>query len=65
MEYIEKVRKRLEHWMEHNEKHMEEYKKLAEELKSNGLDSAAHYIMNLVKHTENMNREIEEALKNL
>ncbi|WP_461833467.1 hypothetical protein [Desulfothermus sp.] len=65
MEYTEKVKKRLEHWMEHNNKHMEEYKKLADELKSNGLESASKYILNLVEHTQNMNREIQEALKNL
>ncbi len=62
MEYTEKVRKRLEHWLEHNEKHIEEYKKLAAELKTKGYDSAANYILKLVEHTNRMNEEIKNAL---
>lgn len=65
MEYTEKVRKRLEHWLEHNAKHMEEYKKLADELKEKGYESAANYILNLIEHTKKMNDEINNALNNI
>ncbi len=65
MDYMEKLKKRLNHWMEHNNKHMEEYEKLAEELKSKGLDDVANYILNLIKHTEKMNEDLKKALEEL
>jgi len=65
MEYTEKLKRRLEHWMEHNDKHVEEYKKVAEELKNAGYYKAGEYVLKLAEYTDKMNEEIKKALASL
>ncbi len=62
MEFEEKVIKRLTHWMEHNEKHAQEYTKLAQELLENGYEGASKHVLSLATISQEMNREIEKAL---
>ncbi len=65
MEFEERVEKRLRHWIEHNEKHSEEYKKLAGELTAKGYEGAASHILKLAEYSEEMNTEIKSALEKL
>ncbi len=37
MEFKEKAKIRVEHWLEHNEKHYDEYINFAKELEKNGM----------------------------
>ncbi len=65
MEFAQRVEKRLLHWMEHNDKHSLEYRKLAQELSSKGYEGTASHILRLAEISENMNEEIKKALKDL
>lgn len=65
MEDKKKLSVVIEHWMEHNEGHMAEYKKWAEKAGQLGLESVG---MNIRKAIEDLNRcnlSLKEALKKL
>ena len=51
--------------MEHNDKHVEEYKKVAEELRGAGHIDAAEHILKLAEYTAKMNEELKKALSTL
>ena len=65
MDSLEKKKKRLEHWIGHNEQHCEEYEKFAEELEKEGhLESAAFVreIMPLTERATEFMKKASEAL---
>lgn len=53
----------IEHWIEHNESHMNEYKKWAQTAKELGLDSVRAGIEKAMKMLAQSNNHLEKALK--
>ncbi|RLB08571.1 MAG: hypothetical protein DRG39_08660 [Deltaproteobacteria bacterium] len=65
MDFIEKARIRLEHWISHNTHHIEEYKEFAKELKEAGRLESARHIEDMVDLAEKSNESLKNALKAL
>ena len=53
----------IEHWIEHNESHMNEYKKWAQTAKELGLDSVRAGIEKAMEMLAQSNNHLEKALK--
>jgi diaminopimelate epimerase len=53
----------IEHWIEHNESHMGEYKKWAQKAGELGFDSAKAEIEEAMGKISQSNQHLEEALK--
>ncbi len=53
----------IEHWIEHNESHMEEYKKWAQTAGDLGLDSVRAEIEEAMGKLTQSNQHLEKALK--
>lgn len=58
---MEKFKKLLEHWIEHNEEHIETYKKWARELEGN----ASELLMEAVKKFEEGNEILKKIYREL
>ena len=65
MEFEEKARIRLEHWLKHGESHVDEYKIFAAELDSAGKISSAESVREMARLTEQSLASLETALKTL
>jgi hypothetical protein len=65
MEFIEKARLRLEHWVTHNDHHQEEYEMFAEQLEAAGKRKSAEYVRDMIKHTRESTDCMRKALKAL
>jgi hypothetical protein len=63
MEAIEKAKIRLEHWIDHNEHHYEEYSTFADELEKYGKTESARYVREMMALTAKSNTCLKEALK--
>jgi hypothetical protein len=48
MDSLEKTRMRVEHWLRHNEDHLQEYEKLAAELEKSGKKETADHIRDMI-----------------
>ncbi len=55
----------IEHWIEHNESHMGEYKKWAQTAGELGLDSVRAEIEKAMGEISQSNEHLERALKNI
>lgn len=55
----------IEHWIEHNESHMNEYKKWAQTAGELGLDSVRAEIEKAMKKISQSNEHLERALKGI
>ena len=55
----------IEHWIEHNESHMEEYKKWAQTAGELGLDKVKAEIEEAVGKLTQSNQHLEKALKSV
>jgi hypothetical protein len=55
----------IEHWIEHNESHMEEYKKWAHTAGELGLDLVKNEIEEAVGKLSQSNKHLEKALKSM
>ena len=67
MEFIEKAKVRLEHWISHNEHHEEEYEDFARQLENAGQDEAAGHIRKMMEFTRQGTdclRKSVDAIKN-
>jgi len=65
MDFVAKARVRLEHWLSHNDHHLEEYADFAQQLESAGnLESAGH-IREMVEHAALSAECMRKALKAL
>ncbi|MFP4036637.1 MAG: hypothetical protein ACLFUE_03870 [Desulfobacteraceae bacterium] len=51
MDFIEKARIRIEHWIEHNEQHQEEYEIFADQLEDAGKGESAGHIREMTRLT--------------
>lgn len=65
MEFQEKARIQIEHWMEHNVNHEAEYERFAEQLDKEGFSGAAEHIRELVRLTKEGTRSLQMALSSL
>jgi hypothetical protein len=65
MDFIEKVRIRLENWITHNDHHQEEYEMFAEQLKGAGKNESSEHVREMIEMTVKSNECLRKALKAL
>ncbi len=65
MEDIKRLSIVIDHWIEHNQSHIEEYKKWAKMAESMGLASVMEEIKNAIEKLKQCNNCLEMALKAL
>jgi hypothetical protein len=65
MDFVEKARIRLEHWITHNDHHQEEYALFAEQLEDAGRVESARHIREMMILTVKSTDALREALKAL
>lgn len=63
MNNVEKLRVMLQHWIEHNKGHMEEFEKWRATMKDDGQASLADHIHTTVGLMASVNAELEKTLK--
>jgi hypothetical protein len=62
MDFVEKARLRLSHWIAHNESHQEEYERLAAELDEAGKRASALQIREMVELSKRSDECLRKAL---
>ena len=65
MEFIEKARIRLEHWIAHNDQHQEEYERFSGQLEREGKAESAGYLREMMEFTSKSTECLRKALKAL
>jgi hypothetical protein len=65
MDFIEKARVRLKHWLEHNEKHQQEYASFAAELEAAGRQASAAHLREMAGLAAKSDDCLRRALKAL
>jgi hypothetical protein len=65
MEFIEKAKIRIEHWINHNVSHSHEYQELARRLDSAGKPESANYIREMSTIITSGNEKLGMALQHL
>lgn len=55
----------IDHWIEHNESHMAEYRKWAQKAEELGLDAVKAEIKNAVEKLDQCNHSLQKAMKGL
>ena len=65
MDFLEKARIRLEHWISHSEHHLEEYEMFAEQLEESGREKSASKIREMIDLESKSTQCLRSALKNL
>ncbi|MBW1914817.1 MAG: hypothetical protein JRI86_07770 [Deltaproteobacteria bacterium] len=65
MEFLEKARIRLEHWIHHNEHHGEDYEEFANELDEAGKGKSSEYIKEMIGLTKKTTECLKKALEAL
>lgn len=65
MDFLEKARVRLEHWISHNEHHLEEFELFAEQLETEGKSGSAKYVREVVDKTAKCTESLKKALQTL
>jgi hypothetical protein len=65
LDFLEKVRVRLNHWLSHKESHRAEYEKLAAELDEAGRTQSAREIREMVALSESSDECLRRALEAL
>ncbi len=63
MDNVEKLRVMLQHWIEHNKGHMNEFEKWRGTMSAEGRASLADHIQRTVELMGSVNDELEKALK--
>ena len=59
MDFLEKSKIRLEHWVEHSDHHIEDYSEFADQLDQEGKHESASYIREMIE----LNKKSTECLK--
>ncbi len=62
MEFREKAKLRIEHWMKHTADHVKEYARFADELENSGYHNAARNIREMVEITAKCSHCLKNAL---
>ncbi len=65
MDFVEKARVRLNHWIAHNESHQEEYEKFAVQLEEAGKTASAQQIREMVALSKRSEECLRKALSAL
>ena len=65
MDFLEKAKVRLEHWISHNEHHQEEYEMFAEQLADAGKKESSEYLLEMVELTKKSTELLRKALTDL
>jgi hypothetical protein len=65
MDFTEKARVRIAHWVEHSENHLKEYETFAQELETNGKNESAQQIREMAALAAQGNGCLARALKAL
>jgi len=65
MDFIEKTRIRLEHWIMHNDHHQEEYKMFAEQLEEAGKIESSKHVRKMIELTAKSSEFLHKAIKAL
>jgi hypothetical protein len=65
LDFVEKAKIRLEHWITHNDHHHEEYDLFADQLENAGKSESAKAIREMIKLSTKTNDYLRDALKNL
>ena len=65
MDFVERARIRLEHWITHNDHHQEEYEMFAEQLEGSGKKESARQIREMIGLNAKSNECLRKALKSL
>ena len=65
MEFIEKAKVRIDHWINHNEAHIEEYETFAGQLEEEGKKESAGYIREMAELTAKSTESLRNAIKAL
>ena len=63
MDNVEKLRVMLQHWIEHNKGHMEEFDKWRGTMTEEGRTSLAEHIKKTIELMASVNTELEKALE--
>jgi hypothetical protein len=65
MDFVEKARIRLEHWTSHNDQHMEEYDRFAEQLEKAGKAESANHVREMIQFASMGTECLKKALSAL
>jgi len=65
MEFMEKARIRLEHWIHHSEEHYEEYSSFTKELEEAGKIESARHLKDMISLTTRSTECLKKAMKAL
>ncbi|MBN1104010.1 MAG: hypothetical protein JXL84_11400 [Deltaproteobacteria bacterium] len=65
MDFVQKARVRIEHWIDHSEHHLEEYSAFAEELDGAGKQRSAGHIREMMDHSVRSMECLKAALQAL
>jgi hypothetical protein len=63
MDFVEKAKIRLEHWITHNDHHQEEYEMFAEQLEAAKKNKSAQYIREMIELNSKSNECLRKALR--
>ena len=62
MDIMEKARIRMDHWITHNDHHLEEYEMLAEQLEEAGKNESSKHIREMIEIMVRGNESLRKAL---
>ncbi len=62
MDFVEKAKIRLRHWIEHSEHHLDEYESFARELSARGKSESASQVLEMARLTRQSNECLRKAL---
>ena len=65
MDFVERAKIRIEHWVTHNDHHLEEYELFAEQLEEAGRNESAKDIRQMIEMTARSTDCLRNALNNL
>jgi hypothetical protein len=65
MDFLEKAKMRLEHWITHSDHHQEEYSMFAEQLEEAGKIESAKYLREMIDLSSRSTNCLRKALKSL
>ena len=65
MEFNEKAKIRIDHWIHHNDHHCEEYEMFAEQLEQAGKRESAGYVREMIALTSKSTECLKKALEGL
>jgi hypothetical protein len=65
MDFVQKARVRIEHWISHNDHHLEDYDAFAGELEAAGKAESAAHIREMILHSTRSSECLRKALRAL